>query len=56
MAKEEEKVLENGKEQGPDMGARTVRDLAVFRGREGGAGGTSGCSRGEGRGERDVQG
>lgn len=34
MAKEE-KVLENGREQGPDMGMRTVRDLAVCRGREG---------------------
>lgn len=31
VSKEEEKVLENGKEQGPFLGKRNVRDLAVYR-------------------------
>lgn len=50
MAKEEEKVLENGREQGLDMGMRAVRDLAVCRGRERGRC-ALGCSWGEGKGE-----
>ena len=31
MSKKEEKVLESGSGQGPVLGARTVRDLAVYR-------------------------
>ena len=31
LSKKEEKVLESGREQGPVLGARTVRDLAVYR-------------------------
>lgn len=54
MAKEE-KVLKNGREQVPDMGMRTVRDLAVCRGREGGRS-ALGCSSGEGKRGRDFQG
>jgi hypothetical protein len=34
LSKEEVKVLESGREQGPVLGARTVRDLAVYRARE----------------------
>ena len=43
---------------GSMLGARTVRDLAVYRAREGGAGGAHDVAeeRGEGRGERDGQG
>lgn len=58
MAKEEEKVLENGREQGPDMGMRAVRDLTVCRGRGRERGRERergrcalGCSWGEGKGE-----
>ena len=58
VSKEEEKLLESGREQGPVPGARNVRDLAVYRAREGGAGGAHDVAgeRGEGRGERDGQG
>ena len=31
MSKEEDKVLESRKEQGPVLSARTVRDLALCR-------------------------
>ena len=31
MSKKEEKVLESGSGQGPVLGARTVRDLALCR-------------------------
>lgn len=51
-----EKVLENGREQVPGMGERTVRDLTVCWGREGGAGVALECSWGQGRGKRNVLG
>jgi hypothetical protein len=34
LSKEKVKVPESGRELGPVLGARTVRDLAVYRARE----------------------
>jgi hypothetical protein len=52
VSKEEEKLLESGREQGPVPGARNVRDLAVYRARKGGAGGAHDVAgeRGKGKG------